>query len=767
MAPLIKYILLLVCFLQCNFSYTQNEEIDSFRQSLSKAKTDLERTSIMGKLISRLINTDLAEAKTYAEDALELSLKIGDKENEAIALNNMGLVLYEGKDRKSSILYYEKGEKLASELRDGELQSRILMNIAKYHRYEAKDSTKTVDTFLKSAEVSKTVDFHWGTGRSYAKIASFYTKSNQIDLCEKYLKLASTYYLKTEGGAKTVAHYYNEVGDKIWHTNPRKSIDFYLEGRKYANTPNLMTSLAKVYSFIGEDQKALAFLEEAIPYFREDIYGQRMLGMAVAQLAEVHIKLDNFDSAEKACDEGIELLANLGRSNQRANPSYFRIKGIIAQKEGDNESALNYYTKALDEAIRIKYSLERDKARLAIGNLLKVKEPTRAREFCETTYRSAKRNNFTTLEADACNCLFNVYKNENSYESALFYHEQQISLNESLAALKVKHALEVNSKIAEKDKQIAEQQHQKDIQNIYIKSLLFTSLLGILLIGFLTVSYRRIQKQNEEINQKTSELKQLNESLGQSNKELERFAHVASHDLKSPLRNIISFTELLRRNLNGDKKPIVNESLRFIEDNGKRMNQLIDDVLKYSTHTNREINKNELIDLQELVIGIFQLSPTSPNGKQYTYEVKNLPVVKWNSSQLFLLFKNIIENGLKYNESETPNISIHGKKSETMYSIFIEDNGIGIKPEYYDKIFVMFQRLHTQDIYEGSGLGLATSKKIVDEMGGNISVKSENNKGTIFKIDIPNRIIHSSNKKQSIKPVLEKNIVKISNIVLT
>jgi len=256
-----------------------------------------------------------------------------------------------------------------------------------------------------------------------------------------------------------------------------------------------------------------------------------------------------------------------------------------------------------------------------------------------------------------------------------------------------------------------------------------------LLIGFLTFSYRRIRKQNKEIKTKTKEFENVNTSLERSNEELERFAHIASHDLKSPLRNIISYTGLLRRNLATNEKSIVKDSLNFIENNGKRMSQLIEDILEYSRFSDQEINNQDVVNLNHLVKEISQFAPTTSKGRSVIFEIAQLPIVTWNSSKLFLLFKNIIENGIKYNKSEKPKIKIYSSDNMDSFSVYIEDNGIGIKEDYFDKIFVMFQRLHTQNQYEGTGLGLAICKKIVDEFEGKISVTSKLNKGTVFKID--------------------------------
>jgi len=736
---------------QPNFIVAQSSEADSLQALLADAPSDSERLILMNKLTKELIDSDLGKAIDNGQKAIDYSQQIGNKEQEVYALRNMGLVIYETSSRPSAITYFEESEKKSEELGLREMQSRNLMTIAKYHRYVSKDSIKTVENLLKSAEISKSVNFNWGTGRSYAKLASFYSKYNQLDLCEQYLQKASEYYLQMDDGKLAMAHYYNEVGEKIWDTNPKNSMDFFLKGVQYANIPNLKASLGKAYSFIGDHQTALKYIKEAISFYRQKKNAKRMLGIAIAQLSEVHIQLGNYDAANNACDEGIELLSPLGRTDQRALPALYRAKGIIATKAGDEKTALEYYTKSHDEAIRIKYAFARIKSTVAIGDFYSLNNPEKGRPYCEKSLKSAKKRKYASLEIASCNCLYNIHKERGSFKSALRFHEQKQKLIDSLSNMNLKHSLDINGKIAEKDKELAEQVYQKEIndkelmfQNTFIKFLLITTFLGILLIGFLTLSYRRISGQNKEINEKTSELENLNQSLELSNQELERFAHIASHDLKSPLRNIVSYTGLLKRNLSASEKQIVKESLYYIEKNGKRMSQLIEDVLEYSKFSNQEKVNREIVNLGQLATEISQLSQITPDGKTASFEVSQLPNLKWNSSKLFLLFKNLIENGIKYNDSDNPKIRLYSSYSNDKYSICFEDNGIGIEEEYYDKIFVMFSRLHNQDQYDGTGLGLAICKKLVDEFEGEITVSSELGKGTIFKIEFPKHLIHQS-----------------------
>ena len=736
----------------------QVTRLDSLETFLAFSKSDSKRIDILDDLVDELINIDLDQAITYAHEALALSRKLNDKEKEVNALYKLGLAIDETTERVTALRYFEESELLAEKINMSELQAKNLMRIARYYRYVDQDSTKTVHYLLKSIEVSKASNYVYGCARSYAKLASFYTKYNQIDLSESYLELAAKYYTM-EGRNSTVAHYYNEVGDKIWGVNPQKSMDFYLKGKEYSDTPKLRASLAKAYCFIGEHETALQYLKEAIPHFRKKEKTKRMLGIVISQLAEVYLNLKNYKEASKYCDEGILLLSNLGRTDQRAIPTLYRLKGVIAEHEGKNELALGYFTKSLEEAKRLTIGFEKIKSTCTIGVYYASRDPQKAKKLCQDAYDKSKEEQYTSLEIDACDCLYNVYKQEKSYVNALNFHEQKILLTDSLSTLKVEHALKINSKIAHKDKLLAEQTYHKEIkdkenrfQKIFIGLLLMGFLGGLMLIVFLLHGYRKISGQNKEIKEQTDQLENLNHRLESSNEELERFAHITSHDLKTPLRNIVSYTGLLRRYLKEDERPIVNDSLNFIEKNGKRMNQLINDVLDYSKLSSQVVKKTETIDLGELVDEISQFSKDNPNGKSVIFEVSDLPIIQWHSSKMYLLFKNIIENGIKYNESDVPKIKISGNQTKDGYIINFQDNGIGIEKEYFEKVFVMFNRLHNQNQYEGTGLGLAVCKKIVNELEGTINIKSEPGEGTTFIIKFPNHLVHQREEKNKLVP---------------
>ncbi|MBD0304089.1 MAG: hypothetical protein ICV85_18575, partial [Tolypothrix sp. T3-bin4] len=216
----------------------------------------------------------------------------------------------------------------------------------------------------------------------------------------------------------------------------------------------------------------------------------------------------------------------------------------------------------------------------------------------------------------------------------------------------------------------------------------------------------------------------------------EQFAYVASHDLREPLRKIKSYTELLAEDYQGQLDAKADKYMAYITDGASRMQSLISDLLTYSRVGKGELTK-ELTDLEAIVNRtIKDLSVTIEENKAII-NVKPLPTLNVNSQQMGQLFQNLIANALTYRGEAPPAILIQSELQHNYWVISIQDNGIGIKPQYFERIFVIFQRLQSREKYSGTGIGLAICRKIVERHGGNIWVESELGSGTTFFFTLP------------------------------
>jgi len=234
------------------------------------------------------------------------------------------------------------------------------------------------------------------------------------------------------------------------------------------------------------------------------------------------------------------------------------------------------------------------------------------------------------------------------------------------------------------------------------------------------------------------ELSRKAQELARSNEELQQFAYVASHDLQEPLRMVSSYTQLLARRyatlFDGDAR----EFMAFIVDGATRMKQLIEDLLAYSRvgMRGREFQLTDCgASLQSALVNL--RAAIDASGTTITHDP--LPSVTADGSQLAQLFQNIIGNAIKFRSAEAPCIHVRAQEQDDAWVISIKDNGVGIDPPYFERIFIMFQRLHGKGEYPGTGIGLAICKKIVDRHGGRIWVESEPGRGCTFCFALPKR----------------------------
>ena len=234
-------------------------------------------------------------------------------------------------------------------------------------------------------------------------------------------------------------------------------------------------------------------------------------------------------------------------------------------------------------------------------------------------------------------------------------------------------------------------------------------------------------------------LKQRADELAASNVELERFAYVASHDMQEPLRMITSFLQLFKKKYQDHIDETAEQYLHFVMDGADRMKRLITDLLEYS-RIGSDKGELEPIDTAALMQEVQEVFVNRIAECEASIICKGLPVIRGNKTQLFQLFQNLIGNALKYVGNEKPVVIVEGIEEEQQFLFSVSDNGIGIKPMFFEKIFVLFQRLHHKHQYGGTGIGLSVCKKIVEKHGGKIWVSSEPDQGSTFYFTINKEI---------------------------
>ncbi|MET7289471.1 ATP-binding protein [Streptomyces sp. NPDC005573] len=233
------------------------------------------------------------------------------------------------------------------------------------------------------------------------------------------------------------------------------------------------------------------------------------------------------------------------------------------------------------------------------------------------------------------------------------------------------------------------------------------------------------------------QLDEQSEDLKRSNTELEQFAYVASHDLQEPLRKVSSFTQLLQRRYGGQLDEKADQYIAFAVDGANRMQILINDLLAFS-RVGRVHNEQQTVDLEKVFARtLADLSVSlEETGAEVTHDP--LPTVVGDATQLGMLWQNLLSNAVKFRSPDRPpRIHLGAVAHDGVWEFSVSDNGIGIAPEFREKVFVIFQRLHTKDAYPGTGIGLAMCKKVVEFHGGTIGIDPGREQGTRVVLTLP------------------------------
>lgn len=256
----------------------------------------------------------------------------------------------------------------------------------------------------------------------------------------------------------------------------------------------------------------------------------------------------------------------------------------------------------------------------------------------------------------------------------------------------------------------------------------------LLCIGWISIVFNIYEDKTQEY---IKSLERKNKELEQKTIEIQRFTDMASHDLKSPLRNIASHIGLMKRDIKKQKYDRIEEFGDIAINKVFQMNELLDGFLQISRLNRRSKQNFKMIDLHKPLKKAINNLQSDIKNKNAKIVIGDLPKMYCLESDFVIIFQNLIQNGIKYNQSEQPVIQISSIQKDNIYTIKVKDNGIGIPHQYRNQIFDFFKRLHTSEKYEGTGLGLGICKKLVNALDGTIEVRSQEKQYTEFLIKLP------------------------------
>lgn len=247
-----------------------------------------------------------------------------------------------------------------------------------------------------------------------------------------------------------------------------------------------------------------------------------------------------------------------------------------------------------------------------------------------------------------------------------------------------------------------------------------------------------------QLRERAGELQQLNAHLKRTNRELDEFAYITSHDLQEPVRNLLAYSSLLRQDVPQDLSQDAQDDLRFIEESAQRMQWLVKDLLALS-RAGRAPLQWEVVSLDQCVeMALHALQPQIMDSKA-TIHQESLPTLPGDATLLTLLYQNLISNALKFVVGRTPLVQLTAERRDTHWVLGVRDNGIGIAPQHQEQIFQPFRRLHGRTEFPGTGIGLAICRKSVERHGGSLWVESEAGQGSLFCFSLP--LTHASSSE--------------------
>lgn len=269
--------------------------------------------------------------------------------------------------------------------------------------------------------------------------------------------------------------------------------------------------------------------------------------------------------------------------------------------------------------------------------------------------------------------------------------------------------------------------------------IIFLQIFLLMMTARTELIKRLVNEKTLEIQKAKDDLEQAVEKLTHSNTELERFAYIASHDLQEPLRMVVNFTSLLKKEYKEKLDQQALKYIRFSTQSANRMQNLINDLLEYS-RLGQEAERFVNVDCVKIIQNVIHSLSESIQRHNAKITYDPLPVVHGNPIRITRLFQNLIGNSIKYTHTDVApriHIGVQEKTSEWLFSV--KDNGIGMKKEYLEKIFIPFKRLHPQSKYTGTGIGLSICKKITESLNGRIWASSKSNVGSTFYFTIPKK----------------------------
>ncbi|RMG66845.1 MAG: GHKL domain-containing protein [Bacteroidetes bacterium] len=668
-------------------------------------------------------------------------------------------------DSLRGILPYQEGEaKLVVLFQLSELHAQRSPQTARDYASDALGLAFSLDNPARLAQAFDVM------GRSYHALGKYILAT---DCFKRGLETA-----KPLENAKLDAHLYNSLGIIMSKRgNYHDALDYFLKAKAYwekrqnhGETAKLLINISALYLELEAYQKAIDAADQVVQLLGEKPTSRKMLpavAMALNNIGSAHEGLGLYDQALDYYLRAWEL--------KQASPRPINQVSTLASMFSVLHKQKRYYDaeERYEQAMRI---AREENSRYWQQNLMQIYgDYLRSRGAAadavvqyEQSLQLARFLHAQQACLDLNHRLAETHAELGDFSSAYRYAQRQIVLKDSLMNSENQlHLQELDAiyKLEDMEKTIGELRQKEELGRWQLYGLMGVAILFV--IALFTVysryrlgrrSHRLLEQQHREIRQQnllledknrqiarqhaqmedqSRAIRQQNDRLEASNRDLENFAYVASHDLKEPLRTLIGYLQLLERR-NGDR---LDESgrtfLDFARRGGEQMLELLEDLLHYS-RVGRGGAEPTRVSLAKVLEDVQQNLSKQIKDTGAILTIGLMPVVSGYQTELYLLFQNLLSNSIKFHRPEVlPQIHIQAREEADGYVISVADNGIGIDLNFQAEAFTMFKKLHQSHEYQGTGIGLATCKKIVENHGGEISLTSEAGQGTTIYIWLP------------------------------
>ncbi len=679
------------------------------RDSIARSMQNKTVLEVLG-FANQYSYSDMPTALLYADIALEKAKKNGNNADVFSVQRDIGFIYEDNALLDKAIVAYETAAKTASSLHDSSkttifndlaIVSRKNGNFkAAYSYYEKvldlSERMMPVDNFMIAGAYHGLGTLHREVG-IYDKAIAYYLKSldistslkETVDLIVSHIDIADT-YAKAKELDKAVEHIELAYNLAIQQKKLKPSD---LEAN--AQLASAVNRFGEILSLSKRYDEALEKHESALAVYRNMNY-KAYIARTLMLIADVYLQQKKYDKSEIAFKECLQYESQFINVDQAE--LYFKIGNLYREQ------------KRLPEA---------EKAFLKSLEL-------------------ANSANYKEIVQKANYQMFLVRFEKNDRESALQYLNIANSLNDSIFSIEKARSvagLELKFNSEKRENELNSLKARENRLFLILSMGLFVMI--VLFLGYTIQlrgrNYRSLKIKNEEIQNQYKRLEESNEILSQ-------FAYVVAHDLKEPLRSIGSYIGLIQMKHGKELPDTAKEYMQFVNAGVKRMYSLLTDLLDFSQVVSQQPGA-EVIRPEEVLEDVKANLHNAIESKGARIEYsENLPSIRMNRLHLLQIFQNLIGNALKFT-TNSPLVRIEGKEENGQILLTIEDNGIGIKKDFSNKVFVLFQQLNKKGQFEGTGIGLTICKNIVEKYNGRIWFDSEENMGTKFYISIPSQIV--------------------------